>query len=161
MGQIIYSRYGFSLIFAGLTQWAGLGYDGLIIVGLLLASWGGIKSVIATDVLQAGIFMIVPVILWSLWSSMQVDTSVMIAALEQREGGSAFQWFNGILGHQETTTDGFSWSTFLTENYSFGDPDRVAMAYFAVYGTDQDLAQRMLGSKWSHAARYWVVSVWV
>ena len=134
-------------IFAGSDAgWVmALGMAALVGMGLLLASWGGIKSVIATDVLQAGIFMLVPaIILYALWSSTQVDTSVMIEALHMREGGSAFNWFNGALGKQG---EEFSWSVLFSENYSFL---AILIAwpwlYFAVYGTDQDLAQRMLST---------------
>ncbi len=119
----------------------------LVIVGVLYTVWGGIATVIWTDVVQTVVFI----------GAVAVAFIVLLFAVNDQTGSFA----NTIDAIAVKDTDGQSKSTILSFsfdpsiNYTFWTA-LVGFTLFnaAAYGTDQDLAQRLLTCKSSsHAAR--------
>jgi len=102
----------------------------LTVVALLYTSSGGIRAVIWTDVLQAGVFVIAAVV--SIW--------VLLRAIPLDLGGIA-----GELTASENKLRLLDFSTDLEKPYTLWSAlIGFTLLSVAAYGTDQDLAQRTL-----------------
>ena len=143
--RLYIAALAFSLVFMGEASLSVMtaAMSCLVLIAIAIALRGGMKAVIGTDVMQTGLFIIMPLMIaWSLWQQFDpaVTVSDMVQALDQRPSGSAFTLMN-------------DWWGSRLENYSF-----IALLlawpwlYVGAYGTDQDLAQRMLSTGSSRAA---------
>ncbi len=132
----------FSLVAFGETTHAQMVQSILIIVVVAAAytMLGGIRAVIWTDVLQAGVYIgAIALALLILWQKIPLSLDQAVDVLRSDPAGDklrVFQWSADSPGD------------FFTQPYSM--PAIICgltLLMLAAYGTDQDLAQRMLTCK--------------
>ena len=100
---------------------------------------GGIRAVIWTDVLQAGLYITTIVIaLWLLWQKFPIGATEIIEALRTDPDGDKLKMLDLKLASTGDLANPYSLWAIL-----FG----VTLFNLAAYGTDQDLTQRMLTCK--------------
>ena len=111
---------------------------------------GGIRAVIWTDVLQAGLYITTIVIaLWLLWQKFPIGATEIIEALRTDPDGDKLKMLDLKLASTGDLANPYSLWAIL-----FG----VTLFNLAAYGTDQDLTQRMLTCK-SAARGSWSVII--
>ncbi|MEQ9617378.1 MAG: sodium/solute symporter [Phycisphaerales bacterium] len=110
--------------------------------GVLYTIFGGIATVIWTDVVQTAVFLLaVLVAVAHLALNLGVDASGALEILRDAEGGSKLEFLSLSTEPGETFT---LWTALIG----------FALLNIGAYGTDQDLAQRLLTCKSkTHAAR--------
>lgn len=114
----------------------------LVVVGVVYTVFGGIRTVIWTDVIQTVIFLgAVVVAVVHLAMNMGVSAGGAMEILRTSEGGSKLRVLSLSLDPTETYT---LWTALIG----------FTLLNVGAYGTDQDLAQRLLTCKSkAHAAR--------
>jgi len=114
----------------------------IVAVGILYTVFGGIATVIWTDVIQTIVFLLaVLVAVVYLAMNLGVDASEALRITREADGGSKLKVLSLSIDPAETFT---LWTAIVG----------FALLNIGAYGTDQDLAQRLLTCKnKSHAAR--------
>ncbi len=106
------------------------------VLGTLYAAKGGVKAVIWTDILLFAVLMAsVGACVWVIWRDIPVDAATVVREMEAAKKLTLLDW-------------SWDWSNAYTVWAALAS----TLFYAALYGADQDLAQRMLTCRSPQAA---------
>lgn len=123
----------------------------LVICGLAYAYVGGLRAVIWTDVLQAGIFVVAALsVIWVLLDRIEAPLGEVVAALGDPGGDAPSKLTVFKLGLQPAGEGEGVLAAFFHPRNVFSLPSLIlgmALINLGAYGTDQDMAQRLLACR--------------